>query len=82
MFLPWFHLVLHACLHMDFMFSLWIYVLSGVGTRVLVCSFQHDDEEHLMFLSLLSLSNLKSVLNGKSLLGIRIMMVRAAVLNA
>lgn len=62
--------------------SHWIYLLSGVGTRVLVCSFQHDDEEHLMLLSLLSLSNLKSVLNGKSLLGIRIMAVRAAVLNA
>lgn len=57
-------------------------MLSDVGTRVLVCSFQHNDEEHLMLLSLLSLSTLKSLLNGKSLLGIRIMAVGAAVLNA
>lgn len=35
-----------------------------------------------MLLSSLSLSNLKSTLNGKSLLGIRIMAVGAAVLNA
>lgn len=66
------------------MFTLWVYLLRDVGTRVLVCSFQRgilrrDDEENLM---VLSLSSLKCILNGKSLLGIRIMAAGAAVLNA
>lgn len=49
-----------------------------------VCSYVRcsTTTSSILCCSLLSLSNLKSVLNGKSLRGIRIMAVRAAVLNA